>query len=1169
MARDNVTFKFNIDLTQMTVKGRQAVKVLDEIQRASGNASSGMTRLGNVSRGAGEQTAAAAQNFQTATQGMLNLSTAAVQTFTSISNLDRAGNRLAQSQIAVARATDLMNNKELRLNTIREQGLGNTRQATNLTNELKTARADLLVKTDKLKIEEGALFDIQLLFITNIANVMISSIQTIVSLKHANVGATIKLIVQERLLATTMFTKTVPAFGAATLEMGLMNGMTKQVINTNRLLMVGIPVIGTAIIAVSLAIQAYTENWGGFRDMIQTILPFMKDQKALLNDVNNVLGEVTESQDGFNKSLESESKLLFDLPKSLKLTAEGLAKINKEYGGDKVISMKAFNDEIERTGRLAADTGQLFPNASSNGGSAKTANSINVIPHEGDTTSTPSAINNNSLSAQIGNPDRSSVLQSFGYAPSDQKQESQIARSAFPGMTLSIVGGGPSFSQGEPQPVPAPTLESRMYNSQQSKDERLLSFISEEIIQAGTKGLYLMGQNISDELFKDRMIKDAEGQVTTEIAPPTAGRSLGMGIESFLQYHSEKSKQRLAKRALDQELKDAKHRGFNTIEEMRNFNNESRLDQIPINTFKRTLTPDNLKIFENLEKAYPNQKNLAELKSLYNTMIPKVEPGDPYFKGGRGMSAVSGQGIFFGTKQYEFIKGQLQDKNSQLYEDYNAAEIKEFEQMVWNTENTALGAAQRLTEDSILKSIDPRIVLQEDQEQYFKDLAIEKSKEDARILNEALIEAAKQTELSRVKEIATSLGYDDKGELNVSVKDIMRREKLGGGRWAMVDGVLKRVGVGIGGDILRHKQALTDEQMNTLKGYGGIVNMGTMKSYDTTIGDWWKNDNPDRIYTPEKALDAMKIRSRLEEGNLESFVGSDGRMIGGLPTDTVHDQIVKETYMNKYSPDGTMYNSQGINKGKIYNTKELNTRFKAEALAEKYKAQKTRNDKTLADNRRRNNIKDANTNRLRQGGTRVEEIPMDQEGAVVGGYTSLREYRQSVKNAYWVKVGQARTNLDFFGQGMRVVLNKNYMRSEYGRMVSTWASIQSTLSSAGLSYKTTNARYRRGQGKTQYDYVTAEWANVKSFNASQLSKANEINTLQQGFGLDQYNGSSLSLPSLQDAVAKQDELIKTIGLNRTEAFQIIDTQGRGREEIDDRVLWKNRVNNISTGTSVL
>ena len=61
----------------------------------------------------------------------------------------------------------------------------------------------------------------------------------------------------------------------------------------------------------------------------------------------------------------------------------------------------------------------------------------------------------------------------------------------------------------------------------------------------------------------------------------------------------------------------------------------------------------------------------------------------------------------------------------------------------------------------------------------------------------------------------------------------------------------------------------------------------------------------------------------------------------------------------------------------------------------------------------------------------------------------------------------------------------------------------------------------------------------------------------------------MSLPSLQDEVTKQDALMESIGLNRTEAFQIIDTEGRGREEIDDRILWKDRVNNMSTGTSVL
>ena len=84
MARDNVTFKFRIDLTQMTVKGKQAIQILEDIQRKSGQAAQGMTQLGTASAKTGQQTAASAVNFQTATQGMLNLSTAAVQTYTSI-----------------------------------------------------------------------------------------------------------------------------------------------------------------------------------------------------------------------------------------------------------------------------------------------------------------------------------------------------------------------------------------------------------------------------------------------------------------------------------------------------------------------------------------------------------------------------------------------------------------------------------------------------------------------------------------------------------------------------------------------------------------------------------------------------------------------------------------------------------------------------------------------------------------------------------------------------------------------------------------------------------------------------------------------------------------------------------------------------------------------------
>ncbi len=216
-------------------------------------------------------------------------------------------------------------------------------------------------------------------------------------------------------------------------------------------------------------------------------------------------------------------------------------------------------------------------------------------------------------------------------------------------------------------------------------------------------------------------------------------------------------------------------------------------------------------------------------------------------------------------------------------------------------------------------------------------------------------------------------------------------------------------------------------------------------------------------------------------------------------------------------------------------------------------------------------MKDSNTNRLNlMGATRVEGIPMDEEGAVVGGYSSRREFDQAMKGR---AAAANRANQQFgafFGVGINysAIYGQSSARSQQSRLNSTVEGIRSSLASAGLSYKTTDARWRRGAGPAHYQYVVSEWAKVRAYNANQVNKAREINTLQQ-FGQSQFNGSQLSLPSLQDAVARQDEKVSTIGLNRTEAFQIIDTSGRGIDEIDARVLWKNRVNNISTGTSVL
>ena len=136
----------------------------------------GMTKATSSINQAGNAAVKNAVNFQTMGQGMLNLSTAGVQTFTSISNLARAENRAEAASLGLQRAQDLLARKTLAYNKLVETGNKNTREAKLLYNEMETATNDLAVKTDKLKIEQEAVTDVYLLFGANLMNVGVSSL---------------------------------------------------------------------------------------------------------------------------------------------------------------------------------------------------------------------------------------------------------------------------------------------------------------------------------------------------------------------------------------------------------------------------------------------------------------------------------------------------------------------------------------------------------------------------------------------------------------------------------------------------------------------------------------------------------------------------------------------------------------------------------------------------------------------------------------------------------------------------------------------------------------------------------------------------------------------------------------------------------------------------------
>jgi hypothetical protein len=345
-------FRYKVEMRDAISNNRLLVQSFNDVEKTANKTSIQMKNTAESIEGAGKKTATAAINFQTATQGMLNLTTAGVQTYTSFSNLDRAANRLAQAQVGVARAQDLLNNKQLRLNELQEKGLGSTAKAVQLQKELATARADLAVKTDKLKIEEGALTDIQLLFATNVANVMISSLQTIKSLKDLNIVSTIKATATQKLHNLAILESIPPI----TVQDGAMKKYittAKTVVNTNRLLTLSIPVIGVALAGVTVALQAYNENWGGFRDGVQSVIPLLKDHKSLLHEVQDELDSGNTVLNDYNKGLDQNASAMTSLPQKYKLVIDKIKELKEES--------KEATDVVFKLNKFVSQTGTISP----------------------------------------------------------------------------------------------------------------------------------------------------------------------------------------------------------------------------------------------------------------------------------------------------------------------------------------------------------------------------------------------------------------------------------------------------------------------------------------------------------------------------------------------------------------------------------------------------------------------------------------------------------------------------------------------------------------------------------------------------------------------------------------------------------------------------------------
>lgn len=321
------TLKITVDVERAEAKAKSLAAVLTQTgfvgKQAGHNVKEGTDLMSQGLQNAGDKAAAAQLRFQTMTQGMLNLSTTAVQTYTSMSNLDRVQVNAKQSTISLHRAQDLLERKQFALNKEMARAVPNMQKVGLIQGEIATATEDLSVKLEKNKIAVQDVTEVQLLFAANIANVVVSSLQVVTRMigdqrtaliyntiatkfdtiaRWNNSNAIGGNIIQRRLDTLTLYTNT-GALAATTLATKL------QTLALNGL-KVALGPIGLIFIGISAAMMAYETNALGLKDTINGLL-------GIHDEFNDKADETKDSVDQLDHSIGNLSDGFKIIPGSM------------------------------------------------------------------------------------------------------------------------------------------------------------------------------------------------------------------------------------------------------------------------------------------------------------------------------------------------------------------------------------------------------------------------------------------------------------------------------------------------------------------------------------------------------------------------------------------------------------------------------------------------------------------------------------------------------------------------------------------------------------------------------------------------------------------------------------------------------------------------------------
>ena len=1023
--RDNVTFSFRIDSARASAAIKELTKALERLNATNVKVDRGLKNTQTGITQTGQKAAASAVNFQTATQGMLNLSTAAVQTFTSISNLDRAQNRAKMSIIAVARAEDLLNNKRQRLKEMTEAGITSGGKYANMQREIATAEADLTVKIEKKGIEQGAVNDIYMLFATNIANVTISSMQTLAILDKNDIMLKKARVVAQKISNASIFTGAKAAYSnsiatalqgkAAVVTGAATAGLTlkvKALTVAMKGFMASNPVLLAAMVASTAAFAIHESNILGTKDALDELMGVEKDFESQVKGARDGIEDFDDSLGGLNSTVGSS------LPNSF----ESATKV-----------MIAFNNALRDTKESAQEAEIAVNNfytskAGGRGGSLEVTNRPPPPPQVNQD------LRNKRTGRHFSTPSGGGQNEALANALS--------ATGAFL-MADPFAGSYALADRGDNRDRELIPVEIKPQVNQDLRNKKKNNAVASSLPQSveqvtdTTQGnaLYKEGLNMNQQF----QLGNASGGMTNIPSVKEMAVTMGMSEEALEQALKDGQidiKQlQIANQILNGDLMTIKHvADFVELTKFKQFTPELEADRLA------------------LEKAKEQDKNFAEIfrerymgtgVSIDKTLLQlgKLEPDRKKRFESKNLTYIDGVGFDLTTERgLEEHQKFMQAKLGQLIptvDPLDFAGITDKQKKLTEKQYTRFLGAQGLQQGK------GSVVF---------------SKNQNRILNKIRSGEIKGNRA----EVLINTGLDIGNAVNnYSIEEAMRIGKLQ---------LASKEFQGIGGR--------GDAAIQFFDSQGSIKN-----------NEWRKM------------------------GALNDISAMTGGLIGS-----------KTNFGTGFFKSTGATAAYQVPRGSIRASDDFYARIR---------------------------IKDANTNQLRLGGTRVPGMEMDEEGAVVGGYGSRKEMFQAGRER------QSRENIAnavlmgyFGGAAPTGYMSAGSMRGYYYSLERDSTRIRTALTKAGISYKTTGE-------------------NVVQYNKNQYIKAGLINMLSDDFGVPDYIGSILSLANIQNIVSEQDQMIKSIGLDRTEAFQIVDTVGRGRQEIDDRVRFKDRLSSMSTGVSVL